>query len=310
VSRFFSFRTALRGAVFFFFASLFLSCAVSAPVTVPRGTFPVRAEVPEEFLPRWLPFARGIDYLEGQIREPRLELWALRVDLAEPSLRIVASGQTPVGGVIREGHIPSATVSGFVKTYRCIAGINANPFRPVSGKEGEDREIIGITLSEGVMVSRPNPAYDALVFYTGGGAAILGQSQIDDPALIQNAVGGFSEVLRGGALPGRLAEAETPRHPRSAAGLSAGGGTLYLLVIDGRRPGSRGATERELGLILRQLGAADGLNFDGGGSSALVLRRPGGKVRAVNTPIHNGIPGQERGVATCLGITLIPERNP
>ncbi|MDR3020602.1 MAG: phosphodiester glycosidase family protein, partial [Treponema sp.] len=93
------------------------------------------------------------------------------------------------------------------------------------------------------------------------------------------------------------------RHPRSAAGISADGNTLYLIVIDGRRAGSIGGTENETALLLLALGAYNGINFDGGGSSALALRYPDGKTRAANTPIHGNIPGQERAVAGCLGIS-------
>jgi exopolysaccharide biosynthesis protein len=74
------------------------------------------------------------------------------------------------------------------------------------------------------------------------------------------------------------------------------------VVIDGRRPGSVGATEVETALLLRALGSADGINFDGGGSSAMALRYPDGKVRTVNTPVHGGVAGSERAVAGCLGI--------
>jgi exopolysaccharide biosynthesis protein len=141
-----------------------------------------------------------------------------------------------------------------------------------------------------------------LVFYKDGRAVITGQSEIDDLSLVENAVGGFHIVLRQGRLPD--AARSSARHPRSAAGLSADGGILYLLCVDGRRPGSAGATEAELGLLLRQLGAFEGLNFDGGGSSALALRGSDGKVRNANTPIHNGIPGGERAVAICLGLAF------
>jgi exopolysaccharide biosynthesis protein len=116
-------------------------------------------------------------------------------------------------------------------------------------------------------------------------------------------VGGLHVILRESALTQRALTAQ-PRFPRSAAGLSANGKTLYLLVIDGRRPGSVGTTEAETALLLKQLGAWDGLNFDGGGSTALALRYRDGKVRTVNTPIHHQIPGNERGVAACLGIAL------
>ncbi|MDR0451331.1 MAG: phosphodiester glycosidase family protein [Treponema sp.] len=265
-------------------------------------------------LPRWEPFAedaaRALFLFEGKIREPRLELWALRVDLKAPGLRIVVSGPEASGEEFREGHIPSTTVSRFTGQYKCLAGINANPFSPVSGKIGEDRIIDGIVVADGFVVARPNPAFDALVFYedAGGGAvraAIVNQGELAASLEgIRNAVGGFSTVLRDGEIVERLLApgAALPRHPRSAAGLSADGRYLYLLAVDGRRIGSVGATEAELALILRQLGAADGLNFDGGGSTSLALRYPDGKVRPVNTPIHKQIPGWERGVSACLGI--------
>jgi exopolysaccharide biosynthesis protein len=246
----------------------------------------------------------GIGYLEARIGKPRLQLWALRVDLDNPGLEFVVNGvpgESP-------GVIPSTTVSGFVRDYGCVAGINANPFGKVSARVGEPRTIAGITLAEGFLAAAPDPRYDALVFYRDGAVAIVNQGDLDEAALesARNAVGGFFVVLRNGApaerLLGQTGEA-APRHPRSAAGLSADGKTLYLLAVDGRRPGSVGATEGELALLLRQLGADDGLNFDGGGSTALVLRHPDGTIRPVNTPIHNLIPGQERAVATCLGIS-------
>jgi exopolysaccharide biosynthesis protein len=150
------------------------------------------------------------------------------------------------------------------------------------------------------MVSPPEPRFDALVFYTDGSVAIAAQSELETAA-IENAVGGFHRILESGELVPRVLPL-TPRHPRSAAGIAPDNRFLYLLVIDGRRPGSVGTTEAETALLLRSLGAAEGINFDGGGSSALALRYPDGKIRAVNTPIHHQIPGKERGVAGCLGV--------
>jgi hypothetical protein len=191
----------------------------------------------------------------------------------------------------------STYVRSFVENRQCLGGINANPFDPVSAREGESRTIVGIAVSGGVPLALPHPGYDALVFYKDGGAAIVNQGEIEDLSSIENAVGGFHRVLRQGRLLEQLAEA---RHPRSAAGLS--GDILYLLCVDGRRPGSAGATEAELGLLLQRLGAFDALNFDGGGSSALALRYSDGRVRNANIPIHGGIPGRERAVAICLGL--------
>jgi hypothetical protein len=291
-----------RLAGFLIPALLLISCAALSPAGA--GIKLLKTAVPEAFAPQWQAFARGIDYCEGAIQKPRLKLWALRVDLAEPSLAIVVNGDEPRLPGEAPGRVLSVTTSGFTERYHCAAGINANPFSPSSAKEGEERTVTGIAVSGGRVVSPPQPPYDALVFYAAGEAAIVNQGAIGDLEAVRNAVGGFFRVLEGGAVPERV-KTKTPRHPRSAAGLSGDGKILYLLVIDGRRAGSVGATEAETGVILKQLGAASGLNFDGGGSTALALRYPGGRVRTVNTPVHGGVPGRERGVAICLGIRVL-----
>jgi hypothetical protein len=320
------FRLLRKGAlsVFFLFIPLLLaSCAHLRPTGRTLAAPSLKFPVPEVLVPQWQPFAEtfcpGLEYFEGSILKPQLDFWALRVDLTEKALRIVVNGGEDPGEIFPEnrdsgdpeGIIPGTKVSAFVRRYGCAAGINTNPFHPVFGRQGEAQTIVGITVADGIPAALPAPPYDALVFYRDKRAAILSQAEID-PALIGesivNAVGGFFRVLKAGEVPEWvLRERNTARHPRSAAGLSDDGGVLYLLVIDGRRPGSVGATEGETGILLKGLGATEGLNFDGGGSSALALRFPDGKIRVVNTPVHGGIPGWEREVASCLGIApLVP----
>ncbi|MCL2558630.1 MAG: phosphodiester glycosidase family protein, partial [Treponema sp.] len=184
-----------------------------------------------------------------------------------------------------------------------LAAINALPFDPSSDREGEPRANVGVVISDGRMLSTPRARYDALVFFADGGAAIVSQAEIQGERLeqISNAVGGFYRLLSGGEPVARVLGLQA-RHPRSAAGISACGRYLYLLAIDGRRPGSQGATELETALLLRALGAAEGINFDGGGSTALALRHPDGQTRLANVPVHSGVPGRERAVAGLLGI--------
>jgi hypothetical protein len=286
-----------------------LSCA-SVPKRIPldkfadTGAFAWQGALPEG--------AEGLDLFHGAFSEPALELWALRVDLANPGLRVIA-GPLPEGGTVR-----ALKVSSFAREYRCSAAINANPFDIAGkkgvfwGREGEAQTAVGLVVSGGVMTSPPDPRYDALVFYgplpgfpsenLAGRAAVISQADVFSGAgEIETAVGGFYRILEDGR-PSARALPEQARHPRSAAGVSADGRFLYLLVIDGRRPGSAGATEAETAFIMKRLGAADALCFDGGGSSALVLRRR--SVEVLNTPAH--IPGGERAVAACLGIIIRP----
>ncbi len=62
------------------------------------------------------------------------------------------------------------------------------------------------------------------------------------------------------------------RHPRTAIGRLADG-RIVLIVVGGRQPyHSLGMTLVELATLLRQLGVADALNLDGGGSTTLVVR--------------------------------------
>jgi hypothetical protein len=63
----------------------------------------------------------------------------------------------------------------------------------------------------------------------------------------------------------------TTRHPRSAVGVTKDGKVL-LVVVDGRQSLSRGMSLVELTKAMRDLGAVDALNLDGGGSTAMCIR--------------------------------------
>ena len=112
-----------------------------------------------------------------------------------------------------------------------------------------------------------------------------------------DAVGGDPILLLDGA--------QTPvcvscaRQPRTAVGVTANG-KILLVVIDGRQPRwSRGATLGELRTILRDLGAVDALNLDGGGSSEMVVD---GEV--VNRPSD----GRERRITNA--VLILPGADP
>ena len=61
------------------------------------------------------------------------------------------------------------------------------------------------------------------------------------------------------------------RNPRTLAGVTRDG-RLLLVAIDGRRPGfSVGASFVESARVLRALGATEGVNLDGGGSTSLTI---------------------------------------
>ncbi|MBA0050428.1 multidrug transporter [Streptomyces sp. AJS327] len=88
--------------------------------------------------------------------------------------------------------------------------------------------------------------------------------------------------------------------PRTAVGFSADGGTMHVLTVDGRQAASGGVTLTELGRLMKELGAHNALNLDGGGSSTLLAREPGAeKPQLENSPSD----GEERKVPNGIALT-------
>lgn len=100
-------------------------------------------------------------------------------------------------------------------------------------------------------------------------------------------IGGWPRILHGGAsVAGRASADEGTisrnaevRHPRTAVGVTRDRKTLLLVTVDGRSAASVGMTLVELADFMKSLGAWDALNFDGGGSTTMVIGD-----RVVNTP--------------------------
>jgi exopolysaccharide biosynthesis protein len=296
----------LRG--FFVISIFFFSCATVFPFDSSQEQAVVFDTI-DVIRPLWRNYSEGISYIYGKVTTPQLEFWAMRIDLHSPNTRIVVKGG--LANSDGKGGALTTKVSSFVRDNNLNIGINALPFDVSTATEGQPIRNLGVVISDGQLIAPANRHYDALVFYNDGRAAIIRQAAMrtaEGIENIENAVGGFYQILSDGE-PSRRTITSMERHPRSAAGVSDRGDRLYLLVIDGRRNSSSGGTERETARILRSLGAWDGINFDGGGSTTLAIRNSDGRVRVANTPIHGGILGRERAVAGCIGVQLV-EVNP
>jgi hypothetical protein len=88
------------------------------------------------------------------------------------------------------------------------------------------------------------------------------------PRLLEQGV----NVARDAAIrEGTISRNAEARHPRTAIGVSKDRRTVWLYIVDGRSTTSVGMTTTEVADALRALGAWDALNFDGGGSTTLVI---------------------------------------
>ncbi len=252
----------------------------------------------------WFPLFQGVEITRYSFQQPPLQVWAVRVDLDAPGVRPVVTRSNGPRPLETDGR----TTAEFLTRSHVSLAVNASPFTPVNNVDGSPRDILGISESNGERYSQPQGNDGALLFDREGRAWIVGQAALESgghglPANIRNAVGGFSIILH----HGRNIGATDHRHPRTAAGVSRDHRYLYLVVIDGRQLAwSVGVTTRELAAWLAYFGAWDGLNLDGGGSTALVVRGPGGKPVVVNSPIDGMVPGRLRIVGNNLGIMALP----
>ena len=88
-------------------------------------------------------------------------------------------------------------------------------------------------------------------------------------------------------------------HPRTAFGTSEDGTVQYFLVVDGRGA-STGCTTKILGEIIHYYGAYRAVNWDGGGSSCLYVRKLG--------QMNNGSDGYERACGNGMfAVANVPE---
>lgn len=256
------------------------------------------AEPPFKAPPEWKPLFSGVELADLACAEPRpMKGHAVRIDLKAAGLSFLA---TPGNGD-RPGETDGLKTSTFLKRYKLQLAINAAPFGPIHKDEEKEQDVVGVQVSGGKLVSPGQGAYPGLLLTKDNRARIAAPPF--DLEGVENAVGGFHIVLKGGAV---LA-GDKSIHPRTGAGVSADGKTLILLVIDGRQKDfSEGATTTEVGEWLKALGCAEGINLDGGGTTTLAVAGADGAPKVINRPIHANKPGTERVSASHLGVFAKP----
>jgi len=109
-------------------------------------------------------------------------------------------------------------------------------------------------------------------------------------------VHGRSVAAQADSLEGTFPRFSSARHPRTAVGFSADSSRLFLITVDGRRESDSGMSLVELARLMLDLGVYEGMNFDGGGSTTLVVD---GQV--VNSPSDNA---GERAVGSALLVVI------
>jgi hypothetical protein len=262
--------------------------------------------------------ASPVRYQHIERTEPRrVQLHLVTVDLTDPRVRVGAWA----GGADPDGDGPwqttLQTVRAVAKRERLEVAVNANFFATrgaanVAGRKipyfiGNPAVAVGCLICHGKVVSRPAPGAN-LVVTRDGRVSVGWFERLPDDA--RDVVTGSGVLVAGGKNVAQSGD----RAPRTAAGISADGKRLVLLVVDGRLVShSAGMDGAELADEMIRLGCSEAINLDGGGSATMVVRdQKAGEPRVLNRPSdgHDApIPiSVERPVACVLGIRIAQEQ--
>lgn len=223
----------------------------------------------------------GILYGSLKKDSPRLmRIWVMRIDLTK-GYRFATSKKAAEYGqkIPTHPHLVIHTkrqktvdfmTEAQKKNINMIAACNASGWAPWDKTPSIYATNLGLLISDGVLVSpkRPNNR-PSFLFYKDGTIELREVKEGEDLSKVTHAFTCFHLVLTDGKI---LNVGGNYLAPRTGIGLSADKKYMYITVIDGRQKDfSMGTTVSEVGSILKYLGAHNGVNMDGGGSSSFVI---------------------------------------
>lgn len=245
--------------------------------------------------------------------QPRpLQVWVVTIDLATPGLRFALT--EPAAAAPDRGRFETRCCNTleFARQRGVQLAINTSAFGPFRPSAGGYMDVVGLAAVRGNLYSPAYEGYGAMYIARDGHVALKGPPLPSDQ--LWHVVPGFRLLLDDRRIVVDPAVADSSFggvNPRTAVGTDASGGTLWIVVVDGRQPGvSAGITLVELAVLFEHLGAWDALNLDGGGSTTLVIEQADGTHRTLNTPVGDRVPNTLRQVANNLGFYLPGPRPP
>lgn len=209
----------------------------------------------------------------SSVNDDTIELYEIADNPKYTGYYLVIKDPTRVKvGVSSQLEKEGETTTKIAENYNAIAAINGGAFVDKTTAEwtGTGAYPDGIVISESKLIwnSTPEGTKTDLFGITKEGILLVGQYSYEElkdlgvqEALSFGPVLIINNKLQNISKDGGIA-------PRTAIGQRADG-AIILLVIDGRRLGSYGATYTELQEIMYKLGAINAINLDGGKSTTM-----------------------------------------
>jgi len=283
----------------------------------------------------WIPIYKGVDRAAGtnsgstpyvangvNLTDSTLQVAnCVRVDLLEPSIQLFPT--PPASPYVAGSQETFAfAITNFMKNNGVQIGVDANFYNTSQGSdpttEGIAANVEGLLITTGRVVSANVVGENrfATLMFTTNKVPVISFYNVppgSNTAGIYTAVTGYYPILSNGVNIGAAASTSYPDstihqdQPRTAYGLSADRRYLYLMVIDGRQAGySDGALDTETAFWLQQFGAVDGINMDGGGSTAMYMTDCVGNPIPLGHSSYIAGRGRERYIGAHFGIMASP----
>lgn len=235
----------------------------------------------------WSYIYDGVWYATGSDTSPRLmRAYAIRVDLANSNISFRATNDNGSSA----GETDLKTPSQFLTGQSLEAAINANFFTWVGDTHAN---VEGLLIRAGELISSHNASYPVQLRITNDNVATIVDAS-GNPSGIHTAIAGNAHHLTNGGCYGD--NSPSTIDPHTSVGISKDGRFLFMCVVDGRQPGySQGATIQDMSYWMKDFGAHNAMNLDGGGSTCMV-RKNGSGAQILNNPSETRAVGANFGV--------------
>ena len=210
-----------------------------AGLVLAAATFPTLAAIT---INPWEPLFQGIQFTTGtadtnEVRQQKV--FGLRVDLAEPTIEFFS---TPSNGDAPLETFGQTTTT-FVQTYGVAVGVNAGFFSPVNTTPNDPRDVTGLAISQGIVVS-PHTSDHEVLLITRSNAVTIAAAPPANYSNVWTAVAGSDLILVDGVV--QLTNCSTSfcgPNPRTAVGVSQDRHYLYMITRAALSTGGRAGSK-------------------------------------------------------------------
>ena len=224
----------------------------------------------------------------------------VKISFKSSNLKIVTTEENRFE---ENGFVLAETTMSFAKRNNTNLAINANFFSYKSSFLDKFYKPLGLYISKGKLLSMPRNNCAMLIFEKDNHPIILSSPLQKDEILNKaiDGIAGFNQVLKDGniIIKGKSQKIDS----RTLIGVDNEEKTLFVLFVEGEtKEKSIGSTLIFSANIMKEIGAKDAIELDGGGSSSLILK--------IGERQHQLVPSYKvplRKVATNIGFIVTKE---